>query len=197
MDAVNNDRRVRKTKRALHEALINLMSEKDIRSISVKSLTEKADIHRSTFYAHYVDIFDLYDDLEDTVMFELEHLITENFSLKLHDYFRVLFNYIDENKNLCRLLFTGEHASCFLARLTDLFKAACLENWSGFMGERGRHEALAYYAEYHLNGGFAMVRRWVDSDFKYPKEEMVRMIAGLDAHISKYLAEEQQTETLK
>lgn len=45
--------------------------------------------------------------------------------------------------------------------------------------------------QYHLYGGFAMVRRWVDSDFKYPKEEMVHMIAGLDAHISKYLAEEQ------
>lgn len=44
------DRRVRKTKRQLRQALMDLMSEKPSKSISVRELAERADINRGTFY---------------------------------------------------------------------------------------------------------------------------------------------------
>lgn len=46
------DRRVRKTKRQLRQALMDLMSEKPSKSISVRELAERADINRGTFYIH-------------------------------------------------------------------------------------------------------------------------------------------------
>jgi AcrR family transcriptional regulator len=47
------DRRVRKTKASLRNALIDLAHEKPYDSIAVKEILERADIGRSTFYMHF------------------------------------------------------------------------------------------------------------------------------------------------
>ena len=61
------DRRVRKTKRQLRLALMQLMSEKSVKDISVRELAAIADINRGTFYIHYKDVYDLLTHLEDEV----------------------------------------------------------------------------------------------------------------------------------
>lgn len=49
------DRRIQKTRTALHEALISLMRERPYESILVKNILDRANIGRSTFYMHYSD----------------------------------------------------------------------------------------------------------------------------------------------
>ena len=53
------DRRVRKTKTSLHDALIGLAREKPYPSIAVKEILGRANVGRSTFYAHFRDKDDL------------------------------------------------------------------------------------------------------------------------------------------
>lgn len=60
------DRRVKKTEKALAEALSKLLVDKKIQNITIRELTETADLHRSTFYTHYTDIYDLYEKLENS-----------------------------------------------------------------------------------------------------------------------------------
>jgi AcrR family transcriptional regulator len=61
------DRRVRRTRRALIAALLDLVNEKRYEQITVQDILERADVGRSTFYAHYVDkdalLLDVYRDL--------------------------------------------------------------------------------------------------------------------------------------
>ena len=52
------DRRVRRTKKLLTQALTELMQQKQIKDITVTELTEKADMNRGTFYLYYRDVFD-------------------------------------------------------------------------------------------------------------------------------------------
>lgn len=49
------DRRVRRTRRALGDALMNLLAEKRYEDVTVQDILDKADVGRSTFYAHFVD----------------------------------------------------------------------------------------------------------------------------------------------
>lgn len=51
----SQDRRIQKTRMALHEALINLMRERPYESIMVKHILDRANVGRSTFYMHYRD----------------------------------------------------------------------------------------------------------------------------------------------
>lgn len=47
------DRRMRKTRKAIFEAFIQLLSEKDFAGITVGEIIERADVGRTTFYAHF------------------------------------------------------------------------------------------------------------------------------------------------
>ncbi len=49
------DRRVKKTRLAIREALVALMMQKGYEAIIVEDILERADVGRSTFYAHFAD----------------------------------------------------------------------------------------------------------------------------------------------
>ena len=53
------DRRVGKTRKALKEALTDLILEKGYEEVTVQDVIDRADVGRSTFYAHFVDKDDL------------------------------------------------------------------------------------------------------------------------------------------
>jgi AcrR family transcriptional regulator len=64
------DRRVRRTRDVLGDALLELMQEKDFDHITVQQVLDRAGVGRSTFYSHYRDKDDLFlSDVED--FFEL------------------------------------------------------------------------------------------------------------------------------
>ena len=70
------DRRVRRTRARLEQAMLELLREKDARSITVRELTERADVNRGTFYAHYKDVFDLLDQMEQALFQRLTQLLS-------------------------------------------------------------------------------------------------------------------------
>lgn len=71
------DRRTRKTKLAIETALLKLWSKKDIKNITVKELCETADIHKSTFYLHYKDIYDCAENFRDDIVDNIIGVISQ------------------------------------------------------------------------------------------------------------------------
>lgn len=65
MQEETQDRRIKRTKMLLQNALVDLLLEKAVGKISVKELTQKADVNRSTFYLHYLDIYDMLEQMEN------------------------------------------------------------------------------------------------------------------------------------
>lgn len=58
------DLRIQRTKNSILQAFIELRAKKPIEKITIKELTERANISKQTFYLHYKDIFDLSEQLE-------------------------------------------------------------------------------------------------------------------------------------
>lgn len=71
------DRRVARTKKAIRIALAELLSEKDINSITIKDISEKANINRKTFYNYYSGIHQVVDEIEDSVIVSLESTLND------------------------------------------------------------------------------------------------------------------------
>lgn len=61
------DLRVRRTRKMLQDALIALTVEKGFAAVTVRDITERAMVNRSTFYRHYLDKFDLLEQYSDEV----------------------------------------------------------------------------------------------------------------------------------
>ena len=182
-DNDQDDRRVRKTKRALRDGLAELMVTKDIRNITVRELTDKVDIHRATFYAHYKDIYDLYEQMENAVAAELNDLIIQNYEQPANYFYKVIFEYMLENKQLCRMLFSTNGEGSFVVRLNDLFEEKCMETWCKDCKDSEISEELKYNVRYHVQGCLAIISRWVNSGFAYPADKLIGIISDIDRNM--------------
>lgn len=63
----NTDIRITKTLRSIKEAFMMLIMIKPVNKITVTELAQKAEISKGTFYLHYLDIYDLYNELVKNV----------------------------------------------------------------------------------------------------------------------------------
>ena len=65
------DLRIKKTKRAIRSAFYELIKEKPMEKITVREIAERAEINKTTFYAHYETVYDLVDQLEQEAVAEI------------------------------------------------------------------------------------------------------------------------------
>lgn len=65
------DRRIKRTRNAVFNAVLDLMVEKDTSKITVLELCKKADINKSTFYLHYKSMDDCLHSCFQTIMDEV------------------------------------------------------------------------------------------------------------------------------
>ena len=126
MDEKPVDRRVRKTKRQLRLALMQLMSEKNVKDISVRELAAIADINRGTFYIHYKDVYDLLSQLEEEMAQGLIKVCrahhAEESSGSTFPYLSDLYVFIKENADLCRVLLGANGDKAYTDRICKILR---------------------------------------------------------------------------
>ncbi len=83
MPTNDNDSRVKRTKKLIRQSLVELAKEKSVTKITVKELTDHAEINRGTFYLHYKDVFDLVDALEKELYEKFECVLNSITSERL------------------------------------------------------------------------------------------------------------------
>jgi len=184
---VKEDKRVRKTKRALRLGFAELLTEKDIQNITVKELSDKVEINRSTFYANFTDIYDLYRKTEDMIVQEISDIFLENYASSPQAFFEILFQYIYDNKQICRMFFGRNVSPTFFSRLTALFTEACLVCWRDAYRITGTAEELEYYAHFYLSGALAVVDKWAQDNFEYSAEQLVEIFADMEVNFGNFL----------
>ena len=108
MEKTATDRRTERTKAKILEALLELSKEKSINEISIRELTERAKIHRNTFYIHYTDVYGILDDLENhmcTVAAEAtEQFTPQQLRENASDVLEIIFSYLKERREYCMLM---------------------------------------------------------------------------------------------
>src|SRR5690242_15633867 len=73
---VQTDRRVRRTRRALQNALVGLIAERGYPRTTVQDVLDRADVGRSTFYAHFRDKDALFASCFDDLRTDLEQALS-------------------------------------------------------------------------------------------------------------------------
>ena len=174
------DRRVRKTKKALRETLAELLMDKSIQNITVKELTDKADIHRSTFYANFKDIYDLYSQMEDFVIQEVSDMLSTEYDFDTRVFFGVLFKYIADNKKVCRLLLGGSVNNTFINRISEMIEESCVYCWREEFKLTADAELIRPYANFFLSGSMGVVGEWAANNFERPVEDVMIMLAEVE-----------------
>ena len=181
-----DDRRVRKTKKVLRDGLAELMLEKELRNITVRELVDKVDIHRATFYVHYQDIYDLYEQIENSVVKEI---ITQMDDVSLSDeqFYHKLVEYIYDNKMICRILLTQKGTRSFRQRIEAEMEIRYVRDFgTEYYKDRDINEFRSL-VQYHISGCLTIIQKWVESNFDGTKEEISRMVGLVDSNFEKLI----------
>lgn len=93
------DRRVARTRRALRAALVELALEKGYEKISIKDLTERADIGYATFFRHYKSKNELLTHYLRSILLDIEHQLSPE--MTHYDSALLLFDILDKQRDAC------------------------------------------------------------------------------------------------
>lgn len=162
-----NNRRRRDSIQRIEKAFISLLQTRELNEITVSELCKLSGLNRSTFYANYVDIYDLADKIRAHLEEEVGRLYAEEAEQKFNSNdFLKLFRHIRDNQ---------------LFYLT-YFK----------LGYDSRHQVFLYdtslsrqyfddrYIDYHIaffKSGFnALVKMWLAGGCRETPEEMNEII---------------------
>ena len=115
------DIRIEKTERAIKQAFMELRAHKPLEKIKVKELCDLACINKSTFYAHYQDIYALANAMEDelvaSVVASLPQLKASDVSERTEWLARELFRAFVKNQEAVNIVFADSRQGLFINRV--------------------------------------------------------------------------------
>lgn len=178
METKKEDRRVRRTKKLLTQALTQLLQQKQVNEITVKELTDLADMNRGTFYLYYKDIYDMLEKIQDEMFEKLDAIfrlrtgedVTEQTKLILLD----LFRFIEENQEVCRVLLSPNGDMSFLHRLNEVLREKCLHIYLG-IEPSVNEEDFDYRYSFLIYGCAGIIRAWVGRNCPEKPEQMAEL----------------------
>ena len=172
------DRRVRRTKKMLTQALTQLMQQKQINEITVRELTELADMNRGTFYLYYKDVFDMLEKIEDGLFEALDQIIeleeNESVSRQTKPILFKLFQFIEENQEMCRVLLSPNGDMSFLHRLNDVLREKCLRFFRT-AEPSATEDSIDYQYSFLVYGTAGLIRAWVNRNCAESPAQMAEL----------------------
>ena len=192
-DEKNNetlDRRVRKTRQQLQHCLAVLLKEKKIQEITVREITEMADLNRGTFYLHYKDVFDLLEKVELELLDELDGTLQKYQASDLHQklslIFTDLFVCVQENAEMVQILL-GENGDLnFVNQVKERVREKCLKDWFELFNSQDSQLFDAFNA-FVVSGCLGLVTYWLQNGMKESPKELAQIAEQIMMHGIKIL----------
>ncbi|HYF64348.1 MAG TPA: TetR/AcrR family transcriptional regulator [Herpetosiphonaceae bacterium] len=171
------DRRVKRTQRLLAEALISLTLDKGYDAVTIRDITEAADIGYATFFRHYPDKDALLTEVLRVVLEQLLALLQpQQGSADPATIGGLLFGYVGEHSAVCRVLLSSHGSSDLLQQVIDTGTANVLRDNAPLPGSPVPMEIAAHHI---VASSLALIDWWLDHGMPYPAEAMGRIYADM------------------
>mgnify|MGYP000595206038 CR=1 FL=1 len=179
------DRRVRKTKQQLQDGFIYLRKQKDLKEITVKELCELTDLNRGTFYLHYKDIYDLSEQLEESLFVSFQevldkHTITSEYKTidSPKPLLRDILLLIKDNSEFCTMLLSDTGEIAFVNKLKklvlDIAFKKCID-----LFDFNKKEHFTYSYNFILYGCIGIIESWLLNGLKEDPEEIAELASQM------------------
>ena len=175
-----NNQRTRLSKMLFKNALMDLLKEKgSINKVSVRELCDRAELNRSTFYAHYQEPNDLLIEIEtellDATEEHLKKIGAEN-EIGAHKYILSFLQYNRQNDKPFRALLIDSTDPEFRSRFMQQSIIQFVENLRIVLPK----ELEQYIFSYILNGSTGIIIQWIRSDYAADENEIVNLLFSIN-----------------
>ncbi|HEX7555154.1 MAG TPA: TetR/AcrR family transcriptional regulator [Leptolinea sp.] len=175
------DRRVNRTRETLFQALSNLMLEKRYDDITVQDIIDRANVGRSTFYAHFQDKEDLSMSnlihILDSLTGAMEHGDVNSDSLLPG---RELFEHIREHYPVFKALTMGRGMDMFFNQGQEYWSKNMVERLKSMLPEGQEPIVPIPIMAQYISGTFVtLLKWWVDNKMPYSSDYMAEAVHKL------------------
>lgn len=183
MDKKTN-RRVLKTKRAIYNAFVELLSEKEINHITITDISKKADINRKTFYNYYSNTYEVMEEIEnltvDTFIKRLDAIEFTNMTDFLTEIFSQFTEIINSDLDFFSHLFKTNNRSILIVKIVEAIKE--------YIRKRIEKEQeldiqkFNIVADFYIPGILSVYMNWFINNHNIPIEELSHILTDLILH---------------
>ena len=153
------DRRVKRTRKRLREALIEILHKKEVYEITVSELAEKADINRGTFYTHYRHAADLLLSLKDEFFDEISQCFNCNTT---RDILEKLYETVERNSDIVEVLMKELYYKKFVKDMRNRLSDGCRNVWH--IDERNQKYVTDHIYDYISGGMCSLILEWAEDE---------------------------------
>ncbi|MBO5210422.1 MAG: TetR/AcrR family transcriptional regulator [Clostridia bacterium] len=165
MNTKNNKRR-RDSIEKIEKTFVVLLQENDIDKISVSDICKITGLNRSTFYANYLDIYDLADKVRKKLEDDFSELFSDYDAYSEHSGALKMFRHIKDNQLFYKTYFKLCYDESHLIYVYDTRRAE-FDNINA---------NLIYHIEFFRNGLNAIIKLWLKNGCKESPEEMAEIL---------------------
>ena len=168
---MTNDKRIAETREKLRNALTELLLTEPMESISIRMITDKAGVNRSTFYAHYTCQRDLIDEIENDILSKLPDYVGGK---PFYESILPFMQYLKDNAATFRILLSSSADTSFGEQIIS----AAMAKYNEIATVADKDEKRMSFI-YCVNGVVGLVREWISSGFEWSVERITRLVVEL------------------
>lgn len=162
---MKSDRRVIYTKRVIKESLLDLLENNPLGKITIKEICIDAEVNRGTFYRHYEDIYDLFEEVESEFIDQVYLKSEDNFSIN------TLLSLIYTNQGFYREFYLNHLES---ERIKKILEELMIEQpLSSNTHNHITQVALNKFMYYGITG---LIKEWVNGGCKISPDEFETIV---------------------
>lgn len=165
-----------RSRQMIKKAFAELLNEKDMGKITVTDIVERAGISRGTFYAHYLDVYDLYMAIQSNMMEAVDDGIdTLGAKSIIKDPSKAIeigVSFIYEKMSYYKLFVTSSRSVEFINRIANYI----IEKLSAEADNLFEPTDAAIYKlflNYTLGAITSVIVKWIDDEVKASKDELI------------------------
>jgi AcrR family transcriptional regulator len=165
MNTLNNKRK-KESQEKIEKTFLQLIQTKQIENISVSDICKITGLNRSTFYANYIDIYDLVEKVKLRMAADFANTQYSKNSKQDHQGYINMFTEIKENQMFFKTYFKLEAISKSPA---NIFNKDLAEKYYN-------NKYIDYHIEFFRAGLNAIIEKWINNNCKESPEEMAEIL---------------------
>lgn len=193
------NRSSRRSRRMIRQAFQELLEEREFSKITVTDIVERADLNRSTFYAHYPDIYGIVDEMQEEILSRNMELFRKiEFRNILKDpmpYLQCITATMEENMILIRKLGLTENVQRKNGRLQQLMEFDIM-NHSDIPREIRESDLFAIRVHFFVGGILNTYQNWAEGKLKCTLDQVSGQIGHMVQQTAKDFLETDWTVNL-
>lgn len=178
----NIDPRVKRTRRLFRDALVSLILEKDFASITIREITERAEVAYITFYRHYESrdqlLMEVLDEGLVDLMNHIETLAKQSDTSALETEGRLIFEHIAQKADLFRILLKSQSVTRvrkkIVQTIASIFQKSCLP-----LARSGSEVTVAITSNHIATSLLSLIEWWLNNEMTPPPSQMGKVYKSL------------------